>query len=78
MTGCVGCALMGTRGAFGVRVLGDGWDCVVVVDKCTPTVLGPKHTAHTHMHIKKIVAAWNHKQKHTHVGKSHTVTENLE
>lgn len=40
---------MGTRGAFSVRVLGDrDWGRVVVVDKGTPTVLGPKHTAITY------------------------------
>ncbi len=81
MTGCVGCALMGTRVAFSVGVLGDGLDCVVVVDKGTPTVLGPKHTAHTnthshtHMHTQTKVPACAHKQKRTHLGKSHAVTD---
>lgn len=70
MTGCVGRALMGTRVAFSVQVLRDGLDYVVVVDKCTPTVLGPKHT---HIHRKKFLLVRTNRR--THIGKSHAVID---
>lgn len=41
---------MGTRGAFSVQVLWDLAGTVVVVDKCTPTVLRPKHTHRNTLH----------------------------
>lgn len=51
---------------------GDSRDCVVVVDKRTPTVRGPKYTACTQTHTqggkKKILLK-------THVGKSRNVTD---
>lgn len=50
---------MGTRRGFLVSgVLGDSWDCfvVVAVDKFTPTVLEPKYTMLTHTHRIKVPA----------------------
>lgn len=66
-------ALMGTRGAFLVfGSSGDSRDCVVVVDKRTPTVRGPIYTACTQTHTqggkKKILLK-------THVGKSRNITD---